>query len=106
MTRSKMLIVLVALTGISASPAAGQAVGGIYATATVIDMGQARITHQAAMSLARQVGLATMRSVNGAALPGIKVREDIGPVTLFMGDAVGTKEIDSRNAQTVTAIYW
>jgi hypothetical protein len=106
MTCSKMLILLAALTGISASPVAGQAVGGIYATATVIDMRQAMVTHQAAVSLASQVGLGTMRPADAAALPGIKVREDIGPVTLFVGDAVRTKEVDSKNAQIVTAIYW
>lgn len=93
-TISKMMILVAGLVGVSASQAAAQAGGSIIATATVLDMGLARATHQAAKSLG-QVVLQTSRLAHGSPSSEASVRRDVGPATIFAG-----------KAELVTIAYW
>lgn len=106
MTCSKLMILLAGLIGFSAAPAAAQAGGSILATATVIDMSQARATYQAAKRLGSQVALGRTSTAHAAAVPGSGVRHDMGAATILAGDAQRHEGIEGSRAPVVSIIYW
>jgi hypothetical protein len=100
------MILVAGLIGASASPVAAQAGGSIVATATVIDMSLANATHLAAKSLSKQVQLGATRFVHAAASCGTRVRQDVGPATIFASDASRKEDIDGSHTPLVTIAYW